>query len=141
MLARPTSSPQMTRMFGRCPDGVGCGWVCACATCAGPPAAIAAAASDVPPRRMLRRSSTPWSGFVVLRSSLPLMSCSIYTLIRSLHSTGDGRPISFEKLSVGARSVLFHLRHHLIEVEARGLLAHRIFLEAFEPFGSERLHR
>src|SRR5262245_34580427 len=76
----PTSSPQMTRMFGRCPDGAGC---CACAwavrTDAAAPSADAAA-SVVPPSRMLRRLSAasfdPIADFVLSLSFPVVMSPS-----------------------------------------------------------------
>src|SRR5262245_50904803 len=56
MFVCPMSSPKMTRMFGRWPDGAGVCGCCACAVCTGAVAASAeAAARVVPARRILRR--------------------------------------------------------------------------------------
>src|SRR5262245_61403188 len=68
----PTSSPQMTRMFGRWPDGC----CCACATLIAALAPSAdAAASVVPPSKMLRR----------LRGALCFVSVSsLHFMTRSL---------------------------------------------------------
>src|ERR1700754_4036090 len=55
MFQVPISSPQITRMFGRCPAGAA-GRCWACATCIDAPDPSAdAAASVVPASRMLRR--------------------------------------------------------------------------------------
>src|SRR5262245_326639 len=55
MFQVPMSSPQITRMFGRCPDGAaGSCWACAVGVDAADPSADAAA-SVVPASRILRR--------------------------------------------------------------------------------------
>src|SRR5882757_7977866 len=58
MFAIPTSSPQITRMLGLRPDGVGgCCWACAARVRSTALIAVAAA-SDVPASKMLRRLNT-----------------------------------------------------------------------------------
>src|SRR5262249_22826093 len=76
------SSPQMTRMFGRCPDGAG--WACACVTASGdldPRPAAVAAASVVPPSSMLRRLRARPSGSAAGLLSPVSRGCLSWVLI------------------------------------------------------------
>src|SRR5262249_26718294 len=84
----PTSSPQITTMFGRWPDGAGCAWARATLVVELPPSAEAAA-NVVLPSKILRRSSL---GFSVL-----LLSCMSLLLIafpkeRVIPGGAGGRP-------------------------------------------------
>src|SRR5262245_10389885 len=85
----PTSSPQMTRMLGRCPAGACCACACDWASRVGDPAASAdAAAMVVLPSRMLRRLSVPSA-----RSAAGLLSAApwgalLSVLIRASPSSG-----------------------------------------------------
>src|SRR5215469_5024098 len=71
MLNQPTSSPMMTSMFGRWPDGPGCAWASAFSTDAAAPNADAAAMLVVASRTLRRLMSC------ALLSLFSLMICSL----------------------------------------------------------------